>query len=204
MRLSVRHFGRFMGRAPCVSDLSRSSLAGYMRHRSAQGIADTTIERETAKLVTLANAAASQGLIGPLNFTVKKIPPGPPMALNKRQIRALFREVRCYDRTINGYPGALYLTAYLMVCWYSGERPGTVHKMGRDDFDFGGRFLWRHVWATFRYRKGHGKTLIKRLPRPAAVACEKYFALCPCGHPFMIVAMASLYPHLNRVLKAAG
>lgn len=198
LRLSVRHFGQFLDDKPLAAHLVDRNLVAYMQHRRALGRAETTIERETAKLFTLARYAARNGHAPDPRFRPKKARVDIPVAFMRHEVRALFRVANRYKRTIAGVPGDIFMVALLLVCWDTAERIGAVIKIERGDIDLRGR------WVTSRERKRNGKPLIRRVRRRTAKALASLMDAHDGPRPFGLLKRESLYYHLNRLLVDAG
>lgn len=190
----MRHFGHFLGDTPEASHLTDRNLVGYIQHRRAAGRKETTIEREVAKLFTLARVAARQGHVPEPRFKPKKAAVDVPVAFMRHEVRALFRAANRYKRTIAGVPGDLVMVALLSVCWDTAERIGAILEIERTDVDLRGR------WITSRVRKRNGKPLVRRMRRSTARSVRLLMDAHDGPRPFALLKRESLYYHLNRLL----
>jgi integrase len=199
LRISTSRFAEFMGR-PCVAaDLTDRNLTAYMQHRRGMGIRESTLERETAKLLTLARYAALSGLIPPPRMRLRKAPADAPVALLRHEVRALWRAAASYEALIGGVPGSVYMPALLDVLWDTGERLGAVYVLTRGDIDLAGR------WVTLRSRKGGGAVQVRRVRRATARSLGKLLEASAAPQPFAVFGhQSALYHHLNRLLVTAG
>lgn len=198
LHTSVSHFGRFLARPPFVNDLSDKRLTAYIRHRQQLGMAAATVEREAAKLLTLARYGAARGLVDLPLLRIEKAPPAVPIAFLRGEVRQLFRAASRYHATIGGVPGNLVLVALLSVIWDTAERIGALCEVHRSEIDLRGR------WITITSRKNSGRTLVRRLSRSTVRELRKLLAASTHDKPFGFVHRGSLYHHLASVLRDAG
>lgn len=198
LRLSAAHFNNFVGHEASATLLLDKNLAGFIQHRRRLGRAETTVERETAKLFTLARHAANLGLVPEPHFRVKKASVEAPIAFMRHEVRALFRATRRYTRNVGHVPGDIYFTAVLLVCWDTAERIGAILKIRKSDIDLRGR------WVTIRVRKQRGAPITRRIRRDTARAIRRLLEHHDSEELFQVIGEKSLYYHLNQLLKAAG
>lgn len=198
LRTSVAHFGRFLERCPFANDLTDKRLTAYIRHRQRLGMAAATVEREAAKLLTLARYGAARGLLELPLLRIEKAPPAVPIAFLRGEVRQLFRAASGYRATIGGVPGNLVLVALLSVIWDTAERIGALCEVHRSEIDLRGR------WITITSRKNSGRTLVRRLSRSTVRELRKLLAASTNDKPFGFVHRGSLYHHLAKVLESAG
>lgn len=199
LALSCRHFAHFLERPALAADLTDKQIAGYIQHRRRLGRAEKTVEREAAKILTLARYAALCGHVEVVRLRLVKAPTDVPTALSRPQLWSLWKAARNYPAAIGGIPGKIYSVALLDLLWYTGERLGAVWQLERGDIDLAGR------WITFRHRKARGRVQLRRLPRAAARSLAALLAVSPGASPFAVFGQqTSLYHHLNRLLRSAG
>ncbi len=190
--LSARHFSDFLGHPARSREFSDRGLAAYMAWRRAAGLAETTIERESSKLLTLWRFAAQSGSVPPPRIRVAKAPVGPPVAFSRSELRRLFRAASRYPVPICGRPGRLYMLPLLGLAFETGERIGALLQLERGDVV--GR------WVTIRKRKGAGQTLVRQISRGTARAVAEL------SGPKLFAGLdrTSVYYHLGLILVAAG
>ena len=199
LRISTSRFAEFLGRECDAADLTDRNLAAYMQHRRSMGIAETTLERETAKLLTLARYAALCGLTPPPRMRLVKSPLGAPVALLRHEVRALWKAAAGYQTAVGGVSGHLYMTALLDTLWDTGSRLGAVYAITRGDIDLAGR------WVTLRTLKGGGAVQVRQVRRATAKSLAKLLAASAGPRPFAVFGhQSSLYHHLNKLLAVAG
>lgn len=196
-RTVMRHWTRWLGHPANVSDFSERALVAYMRARRLLGRADATIDNEGVKLLVLWRFAAKQGLCAEPTISISRAKPDAPQALMRHQVRALFRAAAKSKREVAGHQYRLYFPALLGVIWATGERITAVCELERKDIDVRSRSV------TFRKRKGRGGALVKTLPRMTCWAVKKWLKVAPEQKPFSVVAISTLYYHLEQVMIAA-
>lgn len=202
--LAVRQYSAWLENHAKLGDLSHENLMAFRRWRECNGRAESTIERETCKLLTLWRFAADEGLVTPPKLRVSKARVETPVCFLRGELHSLFRAARHYKHTIGGVPGDVFWCALLGTIWDTAERIGAVRQIARADFALPGGWWPGQAWVTIRRRKGHGKTLVRPLRASTARHLRQFLAATPSEYPFAIVDRTSLYAHLNRVLKSAG
>lgn len=206
LKSSVRQYCAYLERPAEVADLAEKTLTSFIRHRRQAGKAESTIEREAAKMMTLWRFAAMEGMIQPPKIRVEKAQVDTPVCFLRGELRRLFREMKKYDRTIGGVSGDVFLLALLSTIWDTAERIGAMRAIDRIEFDVkAGRWWWpKRGWVTIRYRKRRGKTLVRPLRWSTVCHVRRLLAATDAKHPFAIVDRSTLYGHLDRVLERAG
>lgn len=205
LKNSARRFSEYLKRPANVDDFSELTLTGFIRHRRTIGKAESTIEREAAKLMTLWRWAAGEGMIQHPKIRIDKAQVDTPVCFLRHELRRLFREVRKYDRPIGGLPGDVVLLALLSTIWDTAERIGAVRKIDRLDIDVRKRGWWpARGWVTIKNRKRNGKSLVRPLRRSTAKHIRKLLAATDAKLPFALVDRTAIYGHLDRVLERAG
>lgn len=195
---AIRRYSEWLGHEAELDDLSDRNLISYMRSREKQGMAHATIERESAKLLTLWRYAALNGWVKPPTVRIRKAKCRTPRAYSRSELRRLFSEAKRTKRTIRRLPGNVFWPAMLYSCWDSGERINGVREIRRDDFDLIGR------WLTLRNRKGNGEVLVKKLRRRTVKYVRALLVLSDAEKPFAIVSKSAQYKSYKEILKDAG
>ena len=198
MRISCGHFFEMLGDGCDASALTDRNLAAYMQWRREAGRRESTIERETAKLLTLARYAGTLGLVEMPRMRLLKAAVEPPLAFMRSEIRSLFKAARSYSGTIDGMDGAIYFSALLNVIWDCGERIGALLEVTRADVDL------RNRWITIRVRKRNGATQIRQLRRETVRSLRRLLEQHDRPEVFAGLHRTTLYHHLNQILHAAG
>lgn len=196
--ISVKHLATFLGRPPELSDFSDDVIAGYVQHRRALGRAESTIERETAKLFTLWTYAARLGLAPWPTLILPRAKKQLPVAFTQQEVRALFRAAVRYERPIAGVPGNIYMPALLAITFDTAERIRAVWDLERGDVNP------RSRWVTYRCRKGSREDITRQFRRSTAFYIRRLFKESDAKRPFAPVHRTTLYYHLDRLLEAAG
>lgn len=198
LRVSTKHFQAFTSLGAHASELTDRNLVSYAQWRRNLGRSESTIEREVAKLLTLARYAAALGLLPAPRIRQVKARIETPVAFLRHEVRALFRAARHYQKPIRTVPGNVYMVALLDVIWDCGERVGALCHVTRADIDLRGR------WLRITTRKQNGRTLVRRLSRRTVRSLSKLMAAHTSDRVFGVVDRTSLYGPLNEILIAAG
>jgi len=205
LKNAVRTYSRFLNRPANIEDLTQAQITDFIRTRRQLGRAESTIERESTKLVTLWRWGAEEGLLAHPRIRIEKAQVDAPVCFLRHEVRRLFREVRRYEKTIGGVPGNVFLLALLCTIWDTSERIGAVRKIERADYDVASRSWFpRRGWVTLKKRKRSGRVLVRPLRRSTARHVRELLAVSDAKHPFAIVDRTALYLHLNRILERAG
>lgn len=206
LKSSVRQFNAYIKMPGTVEDLNQKTITGFIQARRLAGRAESTIERESNKMMTLWRWAAAEGLTEAPRIRIEKAQVDTPVCFLRHELKALFKAVRRYDRSIGGVSGDVFLLALLCTLWDTAERIGAVRAINRCDFDVArGPWYWpRRGWVTIRHRKRSGKTLVRPLRRSTTKHIRALLAQTDAKQPFAIVDRSAVYQHLDRVLERAG
>lgn len=205
LRGAVNQFSLYLQRAAQVYDFKAATFTAFLRYRRQLGRAESTIEREASKLMTLWRFAASNGLIDPPRIRVDKAHVDTPVAFLRSELRSLFREAERYEPMIGGVSGNVFMPALLATIWDTAERIGAVCQIHRVEFDVMQQSWWpRRGWVTIRKRKRSGRTLVRPLRASTAKYLRKLLAATDAPHPFGVVDRTTLYSHMNKLLERAG
>jgi integrase len=204
LRGAVTQFGLYLQRPAQVSDFKANTFTAFLRHRRKIGRAESTIEREAAKLMTLWRWAALNGMTQPPRIRVQKAQVDTPVSFLRCELRRLFREAKRYNRRIGGVSGDVVLTAMLSTIWDTASRIGELRALDRLDMDVSGPWWRRRGWLTLRHRKRNGRTLVRPVRWSTMRRLRRLLAATDAQKPFAIVDRTTLYGHLDRVLMAAG
>lgn len=209
MRLSVRHFSAYLTRDADAADLTERNFAGYVHHRRALGKAETTIEREAAKLMTLWRHASLEGHVRQPRIKVRKAQVKAPVGFTRRELRRLFRAASCYPPAIGRrvkarIPGHIYTTALLYALWYGGDRFKATYLLQRRDIveltGAGWWLPWRG-WIVFRERKRNGRTLWRRVGFWGKVAIRRLLSSHDHDGLFDSIDRTTAYAHWRTLLR---
>lgn len=204
INLSVVHFGSFLHHAPLVEDFTDDNLIGFAQWRRELGRAETTIERELCKLMSLWRWAANEGLVRGPRVRFEKAEVDTPVAMMRNQIRALFRAARKYKSSVGEVPGHIFMLALFYSAWIVGERGGALYDMRREHVDVSGPW-WRRGWVTIpkELRKRGGKTLRRRLSWSGTYWMRRLLSAHNNDRIFGIVHRTTIYHHFDIILKRA-
>jgi integrase len=196
LRIATDKFAEYLGHEAHAGELTDRNIAAFVQWRRSLGRAETTIERESGKLLTLARHAASLALLPAPRLRIPKSRVDSPVAFLRHEVRSLFRAAAAYDSSVCGVPGDVFMLAVLNLIWDTGERIGALYALDRADID--GR------WVTFRHRKNGGQVLVRRVSRSTARSLEKLLEASTGSKPFAATHRSNLYHHLDRLLVMAG
>lgn len=204
INISVDHFGSFLARPAHVEDFTDDNLIAYSKHRRQLGRAETTIERELCKLMSLWRWAANEGLVRGPRVRFDKAEVDTPVAMMRNQIRSLFRTARNYKSSVGEVPGHVFMLALFYSAWIIGERGGALYDMRREHVDVSGPW-WRRGWVTIpkELRKRGGKTLRRRLSWSGTYWMRRLLAAHENDRIFGIVHRTTVYHHFDIILKRA-
>jgi integrase len=164
---TIRAFGKWLGYAPTVDDLTDLTLSRYLDYRSAIR-SPYTAEKERSQLCSLWRFAADRRIVD----TRPEVPPAPlpdrvPRAWTTAELAAIFRAAAATRGHIGKVPAGVWFTALVSVLWETAERIGAVLSCQPGDLADG--FL--HVHA--QYRKGGKRDRVYRLSARTVMLLEQ-------------------------------
>jgi integrase len=166
---TIRAFGKWLGYAPTVDDLTDLTLSRYLEHRASIR-SPYTAEKERTQLVSLARFARDRGII-PM---MPEVPPAPlpdrvPRAWSLGELGAIYRAAAATRGFIGTIPAGIWFTALVSVLWETAERVGAVLECVPTDF------APPHLHVRAEYRKGRKRDKVYKLtPR----TCELIHQAC--------------------------
>jgi integrase len=154
---TIRAFGKWLGYAPTIEDLSDLTLSRYLDHRAAIR-SPYTAEKERSQLCSLWRFAADRGIMP----TRPEVPPAPlpdrvPRAWTLGELGAIYRAAAATRGMVGSVPASVWYPALVSVLWESAERIGAVLECRPDDFD------GTHLHVRAEYRKGGKRDRVYRL-----------------------------------------
>jgi integrase len=144
---TFRHFARYLGREPLLSDLTEQRIGGLMQAMNDGRHAPATVNRLLYCLVALARLAFHKRLLDeypelrPLRDYHR-----PPVAWRDGEMVRLFTAVSHFRplRKIGGIPARLWWAAFLRTAYCTGGRRGALLSLLMVDVDFStGAILFR-------------------------------------------------------------
>jgi integrase len=154
---TIRAFGKWLGYAPTIEDLSDLTLSRYLDHRAAIR-SPYTAEKERSQLCSLWRFAADRGIMP----TRPEVPPAPlpdrvPRAWTLGELGAIYRAAAATRGMVGSVTASVWYPALVSVLWESAERIGAVLECRPDDFD------GTHLHVHAEYRKGGKRDRVYRL-----------------------------------------
>jgi integrase len=198
LNVVVSNFEKYLQRQATVDDLSDEGIAEFRKHRRTEGMADSTVDGEVAKLLALKRYAAARGISAQSILRFRRTPPPTPVALLKWQIRKLWKAAYRADGVVGPVPARIFWPALLDVLWDSGERIYAVYSLERPDIDA------RTRWVTFRQRKGNGRVMHKRMRRVTIRNLQRLIEAHDEPQVFGVVSPATIYSQYSVLLAKAG
>ena len=121
--ISIRSFGKYLERAPKLSDLTDDTLNRYLCYYRELPRSPATVNKERANLMAIWRFACRKHFLQVWPDVPKDIQPEPvPLAWLPDEIDRLFRQARKMKGWVGGIPAGEWWTALLSVCWDTGER----------------------------------------------------------------------------------
>ena len=164
-RVTIRNFGRWLGRPPIVGDLNTQTVAGYLRWLiDNTELSPHTIEKERAELVAFWNFSAKRGWL-PTFPDVPSVncPKRVPDAWSDAEMVALMQAAESTPGRIGRVDASTFWPALIATIYDCGERISAVLRVTHDDID-------AHGWLTVRGEYRKGKTRDRRYKlRPATM-----------------------------------
>ena len=200
VRIQLRHFSKFLGREPMLTDLSDDVLAQFLDYM-AQGRAPATANTARKAVVAIWRYAADLGLVA-TRPTVVALPEPEliPEGWFVSQMEVLLRTIAGLPGSIDGIPRADWWTGLITFLYVSGERIGATMKIRAEWYDP----AQHTVLVPAAIRKGRKKPKLYRLISPAKEALAK-IAHVERGLLFpWPESVATLYRHYGAILSKAG
>lgn len=149
--VTLRVFGRFLGRRPTLADLCDETVSGYASWRIEDGKSPATVNRDLINLLAIWRwAHKHQYVQGWPDVDLERVPQRTPRAFTLEELEQLIQSARKETRLVGSTPGSLWWPALLLVCWDTGERIGAVRRLTWDRVDFRRRL----VTFSAEHRKG--------------------------------------------------
>ena len=198
---TIFSFGRYLGHAPTLEDLTDANLGGYMRHLKDKGLAIHTVNGYRSKILALWNWCAKKRLVDQFP-TVQQFakPQQIPSAWTQADLRKLLAACSTMVGDYAGVPAALWWRAIHLVSWDSGERTGALLDL---------RWNWLdrvegHLVVPAEYRKGGRKAMHYTL-KPDTLKLLLAIAMPQREQVFPFPWERSMFFYrYRRLLKAAG
>ncbi len=154
---TIRAFGKWLGYAPTLDDLSDLTLSRYLDYRATHR-SPYTAEKERSQLCSLWRFAADRRILP----TRPEVPPAPlpdsvPRAWTLMELGAIYRAASATRGFVGSVPAGVWYSALVSVLWESAERIGAVLVCQPHDFD------GTHLHVRAEYRKGGKRDRVYKL-----------------------------------------
>ncbi len=131
---AFRHFHRFLGREPMVSDLDETTMTALIKHHS-QGRAAHTVVTLRNKLMALANYAHKKGLLAEVPDVPRiRVPQRLPVAFTVNEISRLVEAARQVSGERCLIPAGKFWSALFLVAYDTGARAGAIWSLEWTDY----------------------------------------------------------------------
>jgi integrase len=194
-------FAEYLQRNPTLDDLTDEALCGFLEWRLSAGRAFHTCDKESDKLVALANYAARKRHIAEFVDIPKLQPPEQlPTCWTREQLATLLAACAQAKGHFGLAPRSLWWVAFHFLCLATGERTEAMLSLRWE-------MLTGDVLSVpASIRKGRRKAARYRLPMAVVNAVER---LRPYTQGRIFAApwkdlRASFYYHYGQLLRAAG
>jgi integrase len=200
-RAAINHFGKSLGHAPRLADLSDLAVLDTMDHAMRRGRSPATCNSIRAKLVSLWGFLARKGLVSIWpDVALFDEPERTPRAWMPDELRRLW--VACLEcpGMICGREASSWWIGLHSLLYDTGERIGAVMQLTWADVDVSGR------WVNFRAetRKGKRKANLKRLHADTVLILSSHVGQ-PGDKVFpWSLTMERLWQTYEGLLKSAG
>lgn len=153
--MTIRPFGKFLGREPRLSDLEELTVARFLAQR-VRDRAPATAKKDRSQLRALWEFAARRGIINTWpTIPLVKVPERVPEAWLTEEFDRLLAEAMKERVLLDGIPAGLWWKALLMLCYDTGERITSVLELRWS--------CWRGTTVLFRaeHRKGQRRDIVR-------------------------------------------
>jgi integrase len=194
-------FGEYLQHKPTLADLTEDLICGFLDWRLSAGRAYHTVDKESNKLVALANFAARRRHI---DAFIDPPPIDPPESIptcwSLDQIETLLAACRDAKGCFGMAPRSAWWLAFHFVCLATGERTEAMLMLRWD------MLKGVNLNVPPSVRKGRRKAARYRLPAEVLRVLEKLRPYTDGGRIFAVPwkqILSSFYYHYTRLLKAA-
>jgi len=197
--ITIRAFGRFLGRMPEVRDLEDDTISDFLCWYSTGRMPDT-VWTARKHLVALGNFAHRRGII-PIAPDVQRVRlyERLPQPYTIDEISRLVQASRHMQGNFSGVPGALFFPALFLVAYDTGGRSDAIWSLCWSDYDE------RSCSMRFRAeRQKHRRDQILRISQQTADALEAIRS--PVREAIFALGRSSQmrFYYVKKCLKAAG
>ena len=135
--IAIRHFGRFLGRSPAVSDLDEDRISDFLTSFAA-GHARSTLWGARNELMSLASFAQRKGLLSevpdvPAIRPIRRV----PQAYNVADIARLLAAARGTTGKVGSVPASLFWPAFFLVLYDTAARASATWALTWKDWTTG-------------------------------------------------------------------
>jgi len=200
--LTFDRFAEFLQHNPTLADLTEDAIYGFLDWRLSAGRAWHTVDKESDKLLAVANYAARKRHIEQFVDRPNLKPPEQmPTCWTLDQLLSLLQACRVARGWIGGAPARLWWLAFHFVCLSTGERTEAMLSLRWDMLK--GAILS----VPPSVRKGRRKAARYVLPEPVAAILKELRAYSADARIFAAPwkdLRSSFYGHYTNLLKLAG
>jgi integrase len=199
-RSSVKCFGKTLGRAACLSDLTDEAVSLHLSRLITDGYSPYTVNKERSQLLAMWNWAARKKFVDRWpDVEAERCPTRIPQAWMQGEMGLLMASCQLQRGRICGVLASNWWVSLHMVIWDTGERIGAVRQLKWENLDADG---WLLIPAELRKGKREdkhfrlGPDTLQALERIRQPDREMIFPW-EC-HPNVI------YRHYRKILVRAG
>jgi integrase len=201
-RIQLRHFARFLGRDPVLSDLTDETVGNLMQWLSDNGRAPRTCNKARHMLAAFWRYLHRKRIVDtePEELEDFPEPEATPTAWSEAQLSLLWEACRTQEGKVGDIAAAGFWLALHSLIWNTGERIGACLMLRWDDLDLdGGTVNFRAITRKGRKKPKHWKL------HPITVQLFRDIADPPREVVFDSgLEISSLYCRYNALLKEAG
>ena len=199
--VALRHFRRFLQRAPLLGDLTDDTLAAFADWFSTEiPRSPVTVNKTLARIRAQWRFLARKRLVNSEPTGLRLIEPEQiPEAWSEEQLAALFDACRSQPGMIAGIPAGAWWHSLHLVLYDTGERIGAVRQLRWLDLDLGRQL----VTVRAAVRKGRAKPMIYALHADTVAALREIHGPHELVWPWPY-AHHYLWVRYRDVLQAAG
>jgi site-specific recombinase XerD len=196
---TVKQFGKFLGRAPTLEDLSDLTMSRYLDHRCADRSVFTA-EKERSQLFAMWRCAADRRLIEYRpTLQVTQMPTRIPTAWSIEQLKSLLATAKVATGNIGDVPARVFWPALILVLWQSAERIGAIMACRKSDY------VRPRLLVRAEYRKGGKRDKLYTFTDPV---CDLLDVLASSGKSEALFNWTKnreyMWPLFGKLIEQAG
>jgi integrase len=200
-KYTIANFGRYLGHAPTLADLTDQRVGGLLQWMSSRGLAPHSLAKEYDQLLAMWRFACRKNLVR--EYPTLPRPNRPdrvPIAWMPDELHRLFASLDTLPGKVGTVSAAAFWRALLLTLYDTGERIAAIMQLEWQHFDFNRRY----VRIPAEFRKGKHRDKVSKL-RPETVTAIK--AIQTGAYTLVFewpMAASSLWKFFGVVLKRAG